>query len=141
MGSILSLIKVLHFFGIFLGGGSAFGAAVIGMTGPKAPVEHHETLRSMALMFKRISHAALGLLILTGFILAVSTGAFSTGGVWFWIKLAVLLVLIYGIIQAGKFGAKALNGEPEAGETAEKFGKMNMVALLIILVAAVFAFG
>ena len=141
MGFVIGVLKVGHLFGLFMGGGSAFVRAVIGMTVPKAPPEHRATLAAMAKRFKVISHAALGLLIVTGAILATVEGVWSGGSPWFWFKLAAVAVLVFGIVMAGRNGARAFAGEAGAGERAERFGKMNMVALVAILAAAVLAFG
>ena len=141
MGTVLGLLKVIHFFGLFMGGGSAFGMAVLGMTAPKAPPEHRETLAGMSKVFKKISHTALGLLIVTGVLMATLGGVWSVASIWFWLKLIAVVVLVTGIVLASNAAAKAFAGDPASGATAEKFGKMNMVALVVILLAAVLAFG
>ena len=138
MGFFLALLKVVHYVGLFMGGGSAFGAMVIGMTAPGVPREHAPTLVALAKRFKVISHIALALLIGTGIIMAALEGVW--GLPWFWVKLAAVAVLIVGIVMAGKAGAKALQGDPQAGARAEKFGMLNHVALLVVLIAAVAAF-
>ena len=137
----LGLLKVVHFFALFLGGGSAFGMAVIGMTAPTVSTEHHQTLAAMAKKFKIISHTAIGLLLLSGLLMVILGGYFPGVSAWFWVKMLALAVLIFGIIQAGKFAAIALEGDAAAGARAEMFGKMNIAALVVILIAAVLAFG
>lgn len=141
MGFLLGALKVLHFFGLFMGGGSAFGMAVIGMTAPGAPAEHRPTLGAMAKRFKLISHIGLGLLIVTGVLMAALEGVFGTATIWFWLKMLAVVVLIAGIVLAGRQGPKALQGDAAAAARAEGFGKMNMVALVVILATAVLAFG
>lgn len=141
MSFILGLLKVAHFFGLFMGGGSALGMAVIGLTAPSAPAEHRPTIGAMAKRFKMVSHIALGLLLVTGILLATIEGVWGAASVWFWIKLLAVAVLIAGIVLAGREGPKALQGDAEAGARAERFGKMNMVALVVILCGAVLAFG
>lgn len=140
MTMLLGLLKVLHYAGLFMGGGSAFGAMILGLTAPSAPVEHRPTLGAMARRFKTLSHVALGLLLLTGIVMASLTGAWSSGGVWFWIKLLAVAVLIVGIVLAGKAGARALAGDAEAAARARSFGMLNHASLLVVLIAAVAAF-
>ena len=141
MGPVIVILKIAHFFGLFMGGGSAFGMAVIGMTAPGAPAEHRATLGVMAKRFKVVSHAALGLLIVTGVLMATIEGVWTGGSTWFWLKLLAVALLVAGIVTAGRFGARAMAGEAGAGARAETFGKMNMVVLVAILTAAVLAFG
>ena len=138
MGFFLAALKVIHYVGLFMGGGSAFGAMVIGMTAPGAPRDHAPTLLALAKRFKVISPIALALLIGTGIIMATLEGVW--GLPWFWVKLAAVAVLVVGIIMAGKAGTKALQGDAAAGARAEKFGMLNHMALLVVLIAAVAAF-
>lgn len=141
MEIVQTLLKTAHFFGLFMGGGSAFGMAVLGLTLPHVPEEHRATLVAMSKKFKIVSHAALALLIVTGALLALIVGAFSAASVWFWIKLVAVALLIIGIVRAGKAAAMSFNGDSEAAARAEVFGKMNFAALVVILFAAVSAFG
>ena len=141
MTLFLGLLKVLHFFGLFMGGGSAFGAAVIGLTAPGVPAEHRATLGAMARRFKIISHTALAVLIVTGFLMATVEGVWSVAGAWFWIKLAGVAALVTGIVVAGRHGKAALSGDAESGRKAEAIGMANMAVLVLILLAAVATFG
>lgn len=140
MDLIHDLLLAVHFFGLFMGGASGLGLPILGKAMAAAPVEHRATLGAIAPRLKAMGKMGLALLVLTGVILAFLGGVWTSGPVWFWIKLLAVAALIFGIVNADKAGIKAASGDATAAARAAMFGKFNIAALGVIVTTAALAF-
>lgn len=134
------LLLFVHFFALAMGGAAAFGLPVTGAMHGAAPDEHKPSVARIVKPLKMIGHTAIALLVVTGVILATMGAAWSTGGVWFWVKLIFVAVLITGIVMGGKAGKAAMTGDAAAADKAKMIGMANIVSLAIILLTASLAF-
>lgn len=134
------LILALHFFGLFMGGAPGIGMIVLGAAMAEAPPEQKPGLARAAEGLKLMGKIGMGILIVTGVILATMAGVWTAGNVWFWIKLLAVVALIAGIVMADKAGTAAMAGDTEAPARAAKFGRVNVVSLAVVLLTASFAF-
>lgn len=140
MGFTHDLVLTLHFLGLFMGGASAFGLPVIGALAEAADPGERPALGRAVRPLKMIGHAGLGLLLLTGFLLAWSGGYFGSAPFWFWLKLLVVVALVAGIVFAGRTGKKAMAGDAEAAAMMPKLSVLNIGLALLILFFASLAF-
>lgn len=134
------LVLALHFFGLFLGGASAFGLPVIGALTGRAPPEHRPTVGQAVKPLKALGHAGIGLLILTGIILAFQIDAWTGAPAWFWVKLTAVAGLVAGIVVAGRTGAKAMSGDAGAAARMPKLSALNIGLGVLIILSATLAF-
>lgn len=134
------LAMTVHIVGLFMGGASAFGLPVIGALAGKAEPQHKPVLGRAVKPLKRIGHAGLGLLLLSGIMMATAGGVWSHGPLAFWLKLAAVIGLIAGIIVAGKTGARAMAGDAEAAAKMPMLSMGNIGLGVLIVLLAVLAF-
>lgn len=129
-----------HILGLFMGGASAFGLPVIGALTAKAEPEHKPILGQAVKPLKMIGHIGLGILFLTGVLLATAGGVWSSGPFVFWLKLVAVGVLTAGIVVAGKTGARAMAGDAEAAAKMPKLSMFNIGTSVLVVLFAVLAF-
>ena len=134
------LAMTVHYFGLFMGGASAFGLPVIGALAGKAEPEHKPILGQAVKPLKRIGHIGIGLLLLSGILMATGGGHWSEGPFVFWLKLIAFVALIAGIVIAGRTGARAMSGDAEAASRMPMLSMINIGIAVLILIFAVLAF-
>jgi putative membrane protein len=84
---------------------------------------------------------AMGTLLITGpLILWMRYGGLGGANVWFWIKMALVVVMLAAIIYGGINFKKSLVGDAEAGRRAGVAHRITGLAFLGVLLSAVFAF-
>ncbi len=135
-----NVILAVHFWGLFMGGAAGIGMLILGAKLAAAPVEHRASMGTVAGPLKTAGKIGMGLLILTGVLLATIGDVWSAGPALFWIKLVFVVLLLAGIIAADKAGAKAMAGDVEAAAKARMFGLINLVSAALVLLTASFAF-
>lgn len=134
------LLLAIHFAGLAMGGAAGMGLPVVGFAAEKAPPEHRPSIGAAVKPLQMIGKAGMGLLILTGAIMATAGGVWGEAPVWYWIKLVLVVCLIGGIITADKAGAKARAGDAAAGAKVKMVSKINLTILAAILLCAALAF-
>ena len=134
------LAMTVHIVGLFMGGASAFGLPVIGALAGKAELEHKPVLGQAVKPLKTIGHIGLGLILLSGVLMATAGGTWSSGPVVFWLKLVLVVALIAGIVIAGKTGARAMSGDSEAAAKMPMLSMINIGLAVLIVLFAVLAF-
>lgn len=84
---------------------------------------------------------AMVVLLLSGpAILFLKYGGLAGANSWFWIKMALIVVMLASIIYGGINVKKAQGGDLEAGRTAGVAHRIKGLAFAGVLMAAVFAF-
>ncbi len=142
MDIVINLLFWIHLAALGLGGAAAFGMPVIGAQMGAATPEMRPVLGRIAQRLSTMGRAGFGLLIITGPILFWLKWNFSaTSQMWFGIKMLVVLVLLGIVIFAGINGKKAMSGDSAAAARAPQIGMASMVAFLLVILSAVFAFG
>ncbi|UWQ04869.1 hypothetical protein [Aliiroseovarius crassostreae] len=134
------LALTAHILGLFMGGASAFGLPVIGALADKAELEHKPVLGRAVKPLKMIGHIGLGLILITGVLMATAGGIWSSGPFIFWIKLVAVGALIAGIVVAGKTGALAMAGDAEAAAKMPMLSMFNIGMGVLVVLFAVLAF-
>ncbi len=134
------LLLAVHFLGLFMGGAAGIGLPVIGAVTEAAAEAHRPSIGRAVRPLQLSGHIGLGLLIVTGVVLAGMAGSWSGASAWFWVKLAGVAVLVAGVVLAGRAGAKAMAGDVAAAAQARLFGMLNLVAVVVIVVAATLEF-
>ena len=135
------LAMTVHIVGLFMGGASAFGLPVIGALAGKAELEHKPVLGQAVKPLKTIGHIGLGLILLSGLLMATAGGVWSAGTFVFWLKMILVVALIAGIVIAGKTGAKAMSGDAEAAAKMPMLSMINIGLAVLIVLFAIMAFG
>lgn len=133
-----TLLLWVHFASIAAGGAANLGIPVVSAAMRSAPPEARPVLGGVAMKLSVIGRAALGLLIVTG-VLMIWGGAGTN--VWFWIKIALVVALIAGVVLGLRAAAAARAGDAAAAVRGSKIGKVNILIFALIVLAAVVSFG
>lgn len=141
MDIIINLLIWLHFAGLVLGMGAGFSSGQVAMRMAGAPVEARPTLGATINALARFSQIGLGTLIVTGLLILFLKFADPMGmGIWFWVKM-VLVVVLMGVVGFGARNSKrAQAGDAAAAALAPKIGMASGVVGLLVVLSAVFAF-
>lgn len=141
MDIVINLLVWLHFAGLVIGMGAGFSSGQVAMRIGDAPVEARPVLADTYKALSRLGHAGLGVMIATGLlILFLKFGNPMGLGGWFWIKMALVVVLL-GLIGFGSRTAKkAQAGDAAAVALAPKIGMASGMTGFLIILSAVFAF-
>ncbi|MGI9395062.1 MAG: hypothetical protein ACR2OY_10495 [Boseongicola sp.] len=134
------LILALHFLGLFMGGAAGLGLPVIGAIMPTAPVEHRPSIGKVARPLRLIGQSGVGLLILTGLILVVTSRPIGSMPPLFWLKMLLVTGLVGSIYLATRAGARAMAGDTAAAGHARLLGKINIALVVAIVVNATLIF-
>lgn len=134
------LLMTVHFIGLAMGGAAGIGLPVVGAVAGRVPPAERGSIARMVKPLKIVGHAGMGLLLLTGAVLATTGGYWSAASGWFWVKLAAVALLIAGIVAGGRAGRRAFAGDAAAAQRARQIGIANIALLVLILLAASLAF-
>ncbi len=141
MDIFINLLVWLHLASLVIGMGAGIASGQVAARLGTAPVEARPVLGEIYKTLSRMGHAGLGLLIITGLLVLFLKYADPMGmGVWFWIKMALVVVLIGLITWGGRTSKKAQAGDADAAALAPKLGAASGLTGFAIILAAVFAF-
>lgn len=143
MEIVVKLLFWLHLTALAMSGVATFGIPVVGSKFPTATAETRPLLFSIAKGLSRVSQIALGILLVTGpLMLWLDGGLMSviSGNWWFWLKMALVLILLIGVIYSGMNARKAEAGDMAAAQLQPRIGAVLMVVLLGVILSAVFTF-
>ncbi len=141
MDILNTVIIAVHLLGLVVGMGSGIGLGVLMPRLASAGDDERTRLFAMADVFSRNGHIGLGVLWVTGILIVVlkygGIGGFST---WFWIKIALVVLLSASIGMGSAAYRRYKAGNTASGARLSMTGKLNMIAGPLIILAAVFAF-
>ena len=104
-----------------------------------APPEMHAALGGLAQQIGRFSRIAFGVLLISGpVMLWLRFGGIEGASPWFWVKMALIVIMAVAIGVGGRFRDKP--GDKRAAIIATTAANVSRLALLGIVIAAVLAF-
>lgn len=142
MDVFADILLWIHLAALGLGGAASFGLPVVGSKMATANAETRPLLFSIMQRLTRIGRAGFGLLIITGpLIVWLKYGGMAGFNTWFWVKMALVVVLLGLIIYAGTNAKKAEAGDRMAAIRAPTIGMGATTVFLLVIGAAALAFG
>jgi hypothetical protein len=60
--------------------------------------------------------------------------------IWFWIKMAGIVAMLFFIVQNERNSKLARGGDREAAKRSQMFGQLTAAAFAVVILSAVFAF-
>lgn len=141
MDVFINILIWAHILAFVAGGSNSVVGPVIagrlaGAT-PDARAGYYGVMNTLA----QVGKVAMVVLLVSGpLILWLRYGGLGGASVWFWIKMALVVVMLATIIYGGINDKKAQAGDADAGERAELAHKLTSLAFLGVVLAAVFAF-
>lgn len=140
--SWVGILLWIHLGSLALGGAAAFGIPVVGSQMPSATDETRPLLFRIARRLSMLGRAAIAILLITGpLMLWLKYGWAAPNQTWFWIKMALVVVLLGVVIYAGINAARAEKGDRDAAMRAPTIGIAAIIVYLAVIFAAVFSFG
>ena len=142
MDILNTLLIALHLVGLVIGMGTGVALGVLLPRLGAARDGERARLLDIGDALVRNGHIGLGLLWVTG-ILIVFLKYGGVGGLspWFWIKIALVVILSASIGIAAAAYRKFKAGDMAASARLAMAGKLNMLVGPLAILAAVFAFG
>lgn len=132
----------LHFMALTLGGVASFGIPVLAARMPGTDPAARPALGQAIQLFSKLGSAAIGTLVLTGIIMTITRiGGFSGQSPWFYVKLALVALLMAVIIFNKRLGARAMSGDAQAAQLGAKTARLAIALLAAVVATAVLAFG
>ena len=131
----------LHVMALALGGVASFGIPLLAARMPGTDPAARPALGQAIQLFSKIGSAAIGTLVLTGIVMTFTRiGGFSGQSVWFYLKLALVVVLMGVIVINKRLGARAMKGDAQAARLGAMMAKLAIALLASVVATAVLAF-
>jgi uncharacterized membrane protein SirB2 len=139
---VLGLILfIIHIAAFIAGGANSVIMPIIGPRLATATPEVRGQLMGIVEGVAKVGKYALATLLISGvLVLWLKWGWVAPSPVWFWTKMAFVVVMIVFIAINEMNARKAKQGDQEAGKRAQMFGQLTGLAFLGVIVSAVFAF-
>jgi len=141
MDAFINILFWLHIVALVAGGSNSVVMPIIGGKLATAEGGTRQTLFSIGDQLARIGKVSMAVLLITGpLMLWLRFGGVGGMNWWFWLKMALILVMLVTIVISGKALKQAEAGDRAAASRAETAGMITAVAFAGVLLAAVFAF-
>ena len=142
MDYLLPFLLWVHLLALAIGGAAVFGLPVIGSKIGSATPETRQTLFIIRDQLSSLGRAALVLLLISGPLMVwLKYGGVSGFTYWFWVKMALVAILIGVIIYGGINGKRAQGGDMAAAKRAPQVSVVAVAVYLLIIASAVLNFG
>jgi putative membrane protein len=141
MNILVEILLWLHIVALVVGGTNSVVMPVIGSRMAGAAAETRAVLFSITERLANLGKGAMLVLLVTGPLMLWLRYGWVVPGVWFWVKMALIVVMLVTITMAAANGKKAQAGDAAAAVRARQFGMITAVAFLGVLLSAVLAFG
>jgi len=138
---IALLLFFIHNAAFIAGGANSVLMPVIGPKLATATPEMRAQLWDIAEKFSKVGKVAIGTLLVTGVLtLWLKWNWAPPNAIWFWIKMAAIVVMLVLIVTNERNAGKAKQGDMEAARRTKTFGQLIGVAFAVVIFSAVFAF-
>lgn len=141
MEILVNILLWLHIVALVVGGTNSVVMPVIGSKMATATPEVRTTLFSIADRLANFGKGAMAVLLITGPLMLWLRYGWTIPNFWFWVKMALIVVMLVGISLAAVNAKKAQTGDMAAAGKARQAGMVTAAAFLGVLLSAVFAFG
>jgi len=137
-----SLLLWLHLVSLAVAGATVFGMPVIMSNMAGVGPDIRPRVGAIAKRLSMLSRGALVVLLISGPLLVwLKYGSVEGFGIWFTIKMLLVVLLIGLVVFSGINGKRAQSGDAAAARRAPMIGVVSMVTFLLIVAAAVLTFG
>lgn len=141
MDILVNILLWLHIVALVVGGTNAVVMPVIGSKMATATPEVRTTLFSVGDRLADFGKGAMAVLLITGPLMLWLRYGWTPPNGWFWVKMALIVVMLVGISLAAINSKKAQQGDMAAAGRAKQAGMVIALAFLGVLLSAVFTFG
>jgi hypothetical protein len=141
MELIINLLVWAHILAFIGGGSNSVVGPVIAARLPGATEEQRAAYFGLMEALARVGKIAMVVLLVSGpLILWLRYGGLGGASPWFWVKMALIAVMLAAIIYGGISFKKFQGGDVAAGQRADVAHKITGAAFAGVILAAVLAF-
>lgn len=141
MDIVINLLIWVHILAFVAGGANSVVGPVIAARLPGAAPDVRAGYYAVMGRLAQSGKVAMVVLLVSGpAILFLKYGGLAGANIWFWIKMALIVVMLASIIYGGINAKKAQVGDIEAGKRAGAAHRITGLSFAGVLLAAVFAF-
>ena len=141
MDIVINLLIWIHIIAFVAGGSNSVVGPVIGARLASATADQRMSYFGVMNTLGQVGKVAMATLLITGpLIMFMKYGGLGGASIWFWIKMALVAVMLVAVIFGGIQSKKSQAGDAEAGKKAGLAHRVTGLAFLGVLLSAVFAF-
>ncbi len=140
MDIVNEVLLWVHIIALVVGGTNSVAMPVIGSKMATATPETRATLFAIGDRLATFGKGAMAALLITGPLMLWLKYGWTVPNFWFWVKMALVVVMLVTISLSAINGKKAQKGDMEAAKKAGQFGQITALAFLGVLLTAVLAF-
>ncbi|MEO6394350.1 MAG: hypothetical protein ABIO40_00385 [Devosia sp.] len=140
MEYLLPFLFWVHLLSLAIGGAAVFGIPIVASKVGGATPEFRPTLFSIATQLSSIGRVAFALLIVSGPLLFWLKYGSVAPNPWFWVKMALVALLLVLIIYSGINAKKAQGGDMAAAKLGPQLSMISVAAYLLVIASAVLTF-
>lgn len=141
MELIINLLIWAHILAFIGGGSNSVVGPVIARRLPGATAEQRGAYYGLMNALSRVGRIAMVVLLVSGpLILWLRYGGLDGASVWFWVKMALIVVMLVAIIYGDINFKKFQGGDDAAGQRADVAHKITGAAFAGVILSAVLAF-
>lgn len=135
------LLFFIHIVAFIAGGANSVIMPIIGPKLATATPEVRAQLIDITDRLSKVGRFAMGTLLVTGVLtLWLKWNWIPPNAIWFWIKMAAIVAMIFFIVQNERNGKLARGGDREAAKRSQMFGRLTGLSFAVVILAALFAF-
>jgi putative membrane protein len=141
MFELNALLVWLHLLGLVFGGATLVAMLTMGRLMPASTQEQRLAYFRLGNILIKSGRAGLVVLLVTGPLLIwLKYGSPSGFGPWFSAKMALVLVVLGANVISGISYKRVQRGDASAARVGTRAGMVGAIALLLVVLCAVFAF-
>lgn len=141
MDIVIKLLLWLHIVAFVAGGSNSVVGPVIAGRLPSATPEAKAAYYGVMKALSQVGKVSMAVLLITGpLMLWLKYGGLGSANVWFWVKMALIVVLLAAIIIGEINFKKEQAGDRQAAKLADLAHKISGLAFAGVLLTAVLAF-
>lgn len=137
----INLLLWTHIVALVAGGSNTIVMPIIGATLPRVDEQTRATLFGIGFRMAIVGKIAAATLLISGpLLLWLKYGGLHGATPWFWVKMALIVVMFAAIVFEEASFKKLASGDQTAARKSKLGGIIASVAFLGVLLAAVLAF-
>lgn len=141
MDIVFDLLLMAHLLSLLAAGAVVVVMPMIGARMASVSPETRGVLGGLAQRIGLFSRIAFGVLLVSGPLMVwIRFGGVEGMTIWFWIKMALIVLMAVGMGVSGRARATAKPGDARAAAIAKAGANVSRVSLVGVIVAAVLAF-
>lgn len=138
---LAGLLFVIHIVAFIAGGANSVIMPIIGPKISAATPEVRAQFFDIVDRLAKVGKFAMGTLLVTGLlVLWLKWNWTPPNPVFFWLKMAGIVAMIFCIVQNERNSKLARAGDREAAKRSQMFGQLTGAAFFVVILSAVFAF-